>query len=111
MKYQTTKKAIINQYSKIIKIGYGDAQYLLRRQVPEAYTAGIYGWSSDIYNINGIIICTGYRPFGNITPSCNTTNTYNEQARAILNNYDMSHEDKRKRVNTILEQFIQEVTK
>lgn len=63
MKYKTTAKAIREEYSKdrIIAIGYCDAQYLLAPYRPVAYTCGVYGWNSDVYEINGFCICMGYR--------------------------------------------------
>lgn len=63
MKYKTTTKAIKNNYSKneIISIGYCAAYHLLKNHSPIAYTSGVYGWNYDVYNINGVCICTGYR--------------------------------------------------
>lgn len=61
MKYKTTAKAVRDGYSKIISIGYCEAQYLLRGLDEVAYTCGIYGWNFDVYEFRGIAICTGYR--------------------------------------------------
>ena len=38
MKFKTTKKAMRENYTKIIKIGYGDAQYLLKFENEIAYS-------------------------------------------------------------------------
>ena len=61
MKYKTTAKAIREGYFKIISIGYCRAQNLLAPFSPVAYTCGIYGWNFDLYEFNGVAICTGYR--------------------------------------------------
>ena len=66
MKYQTTKKAIMEHYPRVISVGYCNLQTLLAYQTPVAYTCGTYGWNADVYDFGaGAVIVTGYRPFGN----------------------------------------------
>ena len=61
------KKAIMSAYRNVIKVGYCDMQYALKWREPNFYTAGVYGWNSDVYVIDhDTVIVTGYRPFGNI---------------------------------------------
>jgi hypothetical protein len=68
MKCKVTKKSIRENYPTIIKIGYCDAQYLLRDKVPFAYSERIEGWACDYYDCgNGICISTGYSPIGNVS--------------------------------------------
>ena len=64
MKFKTTRKYIMENYNTVLSVGYCDLQYLLRWENPIAYTSGTYGWNADIYNIGGVAIVTGYRPFG-----------------------------------------------
>ena len=67
MKTKTTKKAIMSAYRNIIKVGYCDLQDALKWREPNFYTAGVYGWNSDVYVIDhDTVSVTGYRPFGNI---------------------------------------------
>lgn len=67
MKTPITKRAIINGYKNIIRVGYCDLQKALSCCDPNYYTAGVYGWNTDIYVIdNETAIVTGYRPFGNM---------------------------------------------
>ena len=67
VKTQTTKKAIVNAYRNVIKVGYCDLQDALKWREPNFYTAGVYGWNADVYVIDcDTVIVTGYRPFGNI---------------------------------------------
>lgn len=62
MKCKTTAKAIRANYgSRILSIGYCDAQALLRYETPFAYSSGVYGWNCDYYDIDGVCIATGYR--------------------------------------------------
>ena len=60
MKFKATKKAMKDNYYYIIGIGYCDAQYLLQDEKPIAYSAGVYGWQCDYYDVDGVLISTGY---------------------------------------------------
>jgi hypothetical protein len=89
MKYKTTRKDVMQGYWKVIEVGDCDLQHLLSFLSPVAYTCGIYGWNSDIYQMpfNGnICICTGYRPFGNVHPDYSVIHRYNELAKSCKTN-------------------------
>lgn len=48
-----------------IALGYCEAYRLLREKaVKIGYTSGVYGWNCDVYELEGVIITTGYRPIG-----------------------------------------------
>ena len=112
MKIQASKRSIKNGFNKIIGIGYCDAQYLLRYTEPFAYSAGLYGWQADHYNVNGVLISTGY-------DSINSKNT--KQAYPLIHEYEkkaaeivrgnFDYDEKVKQVNFLLNDFIKEVTK
>lgn len=61
MKIKTTRKAVVAGSPRLVSVGYCDLQTLLRYHSPIAYTSGMYGWNFDVYQINGLTICTGYR--------------------------------------------------
>jgi len=61
MKYKTTAKALREGFYTIISVGYCDLQCLLSMESPVAYSAGVYGWNFDVYEFDGVAICTGYR--------------------------------------------------
>lgn len=93
MKTKTTKSAIMHAYENVIKVGYGDLQDALKWREPDFYTAGVYGWNSDVYEIDyGTVIVTGYRPFGNIELPREVINTLNKCAVSITHylDYDMA---------------------
>ena len=76
MKYKTTKTAVLNGYARVYCAGYCQLQHLLGKSDAVAYTAGIYGWNADIYDLGllanrffDVAICTGYRPFGREIPA------------------------------------------
>lgn len=63
-KFRTTNRTMTTE-SVCYRIGYGDVQHLLKFHDAVAYTAGTYGWNSDIFHIYGnTYISTGYRPCG-----------------------------------------------
>lgn len=89
MKTQTTKKAIMNAYSNVIKVGYCDMQNALKWREPNFYTAGVYGWNSDVYVIYyDTVIVTGYRPFGNVELPREVIDTLNKCAESITHYFD-----------------------
>lgn len=104
-----TKKAVQGKYPRIINLGYCQAPDLLGYQTRIGYTAGVNGWNADIYELYGVAIVTGYRPFGNIEPAWELVQAYEEKARAIQNNTRISHTACKSRINTLLGQFIAEV--
>ena len=62
IKLKATKKEMREHYWYILSVGYCDMQSLLNEQEPFAYSSGTYGWSCDYYEIDGILISTGYAP-------------------------------------------------
>ena len=60
MKFKTTSKEIKNNYFTIISAGYCELQSLLSCENPIAYSKGVYGWKFDLYDFDGVAICTGY---------------------------------------------------
>lgn len=111
MKFKTTRKEINNNFKNVICIGYCDAQYLLNGKNPIAYNAGYYGWNCDIYDIKGVAIVTGYRPWGNINPDYKTIKKYEDEARKIASNSWGSYQNIIDKIDQLLNQFIEEVTK
>ena len=69
-KIKTTKRSMKENYY-IIGIGYCQAQALLNYRDPVAYSAGSNGWQCDYYDIDGVIISTGYDYINNKNTSYN----------------------------------------
>lgn len=86
MKFKTTRKAIVNGSFNIVSVGYCDLQTLLRYHSPVAYTCGVYGWNFDVYEINGLTICTGYR--GMPGRRANNAEKYEQAARDAVKRLD-----------------------
>ena len=105
MKLKTTNKEVKANFSKIVKIGYCDAQYLLKYKYPFGYTCGVYGWNADFYQIGNVCISTGYRPIGK-NVDYKLLDKLEREARTICNNYNISYDEQRKQLDELLETLI-----
>lgn len=109
MKYKTTKKAILQNY-RCFKTGFCNLQYLLQYETPESYTFGKDGWHADIYNLGGgLALITGYQPFGDSLPY-DDVHEYDQKAARIVNG-DGRWEEKKEKVDKLLQEFIDNVIK
>ena len=109
MKVKTTRKEITRLSGKKVSIGYCGAQHLLWFRQPFAYTCGVYGWNFDAYDINGVIITTGYRGMVGEHVDYDVLKKYENEARAVLQDYKRPFEDRKADVEALLNQFIEEV--
>lgn len=107
MKFKTTRKAIVNSSVNIVCAGYCDLSYLLRNHSPIAYTCGVYGWNFDVYEIDGLTICTGYR--GMPGRRANNIREYEEKARQIMSwENKIPFEEKQEQLEQLLHEFIKQ---
>lgn len=112
MKDLTIKKQLKNEYDKIISINYCNAQNLLFFQSPNSYcTSNLYGWRCDNYDIDDVLISTGYEPLDNRNANTNKLEHFEKAARKIRDNYTLSYEQKQKQVNKLLFDFIKNATR
>lgn len=110
MKFKTTQKAIRAGYPNVICVSYCRAQNLLQGKNPVAYTTRREGWGADIYEIDSATaIATGYAPFGNIKPEYEITAKYDELAEKIWRNIADSYEERVSKVDTLIQQYVEEV--
>ena len=109
-KFKTSKKAMKDSFNKIISIGYCSLQNLLRYEEAFTYNTRVEGWSCDNYNVEGVLISTGYSPINNKNVNCNyeTINRF-ENLAIEINNSNFTYEEKQKAVKSLLSQFISEV--
>mgnify|MGYP006348553747 CR=1 FL=1 len=108
-KYKTSMKAIKENNSKVINIGYCAAQNLLRFNEATAYSSGTYGWNCDFYQIKpNTVIATGYRTNSKLVDYA-IVEKYDNLAAEIISNKTISWDDKKSQVNNLLEKFVKEV--
>lgn len=104
MKMKTTRKAIVSTSANVKCAGYCDLQNLLRNHSPIAYTAGVYGWNFDVYDVYGVTICTGYRNMPGAR--LNGISEYDNAAKSIWSwENKMPFEEKREAVENLLHEF------
>lgn len=111
MKFKTTKNQINQNFKNVICVGYCKMDYLLNGKNPVAYVSGVDGWHCDIYDVKGVAIVTGYRPFGNIRPDYDTIKKYEDEARKICGDSWGNYQKMLDQLDMLLDQFIKEVTR
>ena len=107
-KIKATKKQMKDNYY-IIGIPYCKAQYLLTYQHPVAYSSGVYGWSCDYYDVNNVVISTGYGYIDSKRTAYDydVLVEYDKKAYDIIGDYDLTFEDRMKQVNALLNEFVE----
>ena len=101
MKCKVAMREVRKNYRTIIAIGYCKAQALLRHETPFAYSAGVYGWSCDYYDIDGVCISTGYRPIGRRI-DYEKLQEAEKAAQKIWDNYGLDYASRALRVKDVL---------
>lgn len=107
MKTKTTRKEIQNHFSRIIRIGYCDAQTLLNFRSPDWYNAGVYGWNYDAYDLGGgTCIVTGYRPFGNMRIPFEKLRELERKGEEIRYDFGKKYEQQRNEIEALLKEAV-----
>lgn len=112
-KFKTTQKAIKARYAYVICVGYCKVSHLLSTINPIAYTVRREGWGCDIYELApDVAITTGYAPFGNIYPSYDMCQRYEQEAIQLMYKADGSYDFRYPQLlEALRHQFVQEVAK
>lgn len=113
MKFRATKKEMRNNYHYIIGIGYCAAQFLLKYEDPIAYSVRSEGWACDYYDIDGVLISTGYAPLEskNTNIDYDMIRDYDNRARKIAHDYTLAYEEREKQVKALLKELIEKAKK
>lgn len=108
-KLKVSKKQIKENSNKILAIGYCSLQALLHYSQPFAYSAGSCGWACDYYDIDNVVISTGYSTIGE-SVNHDLVKEYEQKASTIVwGNYSESYESKKEKVTQLLSEFIKKV--
>lgn len=106
-----TRTEIKRNFNKILCIGYCDMQNLLSFQNKIGSNSGVYGWNYNIYAVNGIAICTGYRGMPGVSVDSKILRKYEKKAAAIRSDWSIPYDKQVKKINSLLYKFLEEVTK
>jgi len=104
MKIKVTRKSIKEKYSKIIRVGYCNLQWLLNYEYAFAYSTRSEGWACDYYKVGDTIISTGYAPIGDIE-RYDRARLYDDMARNVVTS-NMEYDQKVAEVRRILEVYV-----
>ena len=107
MKFKATRRNMQNNYHYIISASYCSLQFLLKYRDPIAHSAGNTGWTCDYYDVNGVLISTGYAPINAKNTNCNydLKREYDNKAREIICS-NLDWQEKENQVNSLLEEFV-----
>ena len=110
-KYKVTRKSMKESYDRIAKVGYCNLQCLLKFQEPFAYSTRVEGWACDYYDINNVLISTGYSPIENKRTKCSydICKKYNDEAYKILCDCSLTYEEQKEKIDNLLNEFITEI--
>lgn len=103
MKIKITRKAAA-QMNNVRSAGYCDLQNLLHGLSPIAYTSGIYGWNFDVYALDGLTICTGYR--GMPGPRAEGIREFENRAAAIMRDYETPFDVRTEQLKKLRGEFV-----
>ena len=111
MNIQFKEKELKNYNGLVFSVGYCQGQTLLNYANTHeiGYTSGIYGWNSDIYVYHTksghyVLISTGYRTVSNAKRV--NISPYEKKAEKIAYAWDMTYEEKRKKINNLLNEWV-----
>ena len=112
-KYKVTKKSMKESYDNIARVGYCNLQYLLYYTSPFAYSTRAEGWACDYYDLDGILISTGYAPLESKRTKCNydICRKYDMTAEKIIGDYSISIEERKEKVEKLIKDFVSEICK
>lgn len=107
-KIKITNKDVKNYYNRILDCGSQSAGYLLGYSSARFYNCGVYGWNYDIYDFGDTCLMIGDRTgsFGR-KADYSMLHDYNEKARTIYNNWDLSTEEKKNQIDNLISEFIE----
>lgn len=105
MKNRLTRNDI-KTFNTRLSIPYATLQSLLSYIEPIGYNSGVYGWNFDCYDIQGVLLMTGYRTIGK-TVDRSIITKYEKQAD-LLDSQNIPYEDRKKEALKLLAQFIDE---
>lgn len=105
MKTRITRQEAIGNVGTL-RIGYAEAQSLLRFQNAYGYNCGIYGWNFDSYHINGVVINTGYRGTVGKSVGYDLLRAYELKARALQSKSGLTYNQIKAYTNRLLNNFI-----
>jgi hypothetical protein len=110
IKLKATKKELKDHYYHIIGIGYCDAQFLLEGVNPFSYCTDKGGWACDNYDVDGVLISTGYSPIEtkNANKDYNVLCEFESQAMEIKLGDYIPWEELKTKTNALLKQFIKQ---
>ena len=112
IKLKATKKEMREGYYHILSVGYCSMQSLLRERQPFAYSTRAEGWACDYYEIDGVLISTGYAPLNdkNMEKDYSTIKEYENKALEIDSLF-LPFDEKKAKKAALLKELVNKLKK
>ena len=112
VKLKATKKEMQEHYYYILGTGYCSMQSLLNEQSAFAYSSRAEDWACDYYEVNDILISTGYAPL----PSKNMIEDYSlikeyENKALEIDSLGLPLDEKRDKKEVLLTELLNKLVK
>lgn len=110
MSRRITKREVKETHLHVIAVPYCALQYLLRCRTPYAHTERREGWGADIYDIGTCAIATGNAPFGDVKPSREVFQKYEDAAKCTRHSYSFfeNYENQKAILDALIWEFVDE---
>lgn len=105
MKTEITTAKLRKNACNLHSCGYCAMAHLLRNHEPKYYNSGLCGWNFDVYEVYGVTIVTGYRNLVGKRFTYDEVEKYEKQARAFVEDYSLSYEDRTAKIESLLKEF------
>ena len=112
IKLKATKKEMREHYWYILSVGYCSMQSLLNEQRPFAYSARAEGWACDYYEVDYVLISTGYAPLNdkNMIKDNSVIKEYENKALKI-DELCLPLDDRRAKKEALLKELLNKLKK
>lgn len=105
MTRKMTKKDVLATNMTVVQLLNGECANLLSYVPPYAHTEGIYGVNAYVYDIYGVAVVAGNRPFGK-RPNTTMLKEFDARARELIKGKKSFESDE---VQSLLSDFAEEM--
>lgn len=108
MRVKVTKVKVVKENSNVLSVGYCELQALLKDSSTPFYSVRSEGWACDYYILDNLVVSTGYSTCGEHI-DYKIIRDYESKAQKINHNCDLTYEQKKTRLQRLVNKFTKEV--
>ena len=112
IKLKATKKEMREGCYYILSVGYCSMQSLLNKQRPFAYSSRAEGWACDYYEVDEVLISTGYAPLSNKNMKCDYSLIREYENKALeIDSLFLPREERKAKKEALLKELVNKLKK